>query len=141
MSYPFVSQEWVEAFAQAINRSESYREYAATWEHGPVALVVNAAPEVGWEEDRGVWLDLHRGRCRQARIVSRAEAEEAPFVIYGDYGQWRGLVEGKFDLLPALMRGRLKLKGDLKVIVKYVKAAKALIAAAQQVPTAFSSPP
>jgi len=130
MTIPFLSQEWVEAFAQAINESEAYREHAATWEHGPVALVINAAPELGWEETRSIWLDLHRGRCRQARIVSRAEAEEAPFVIYGDYGQWRGLVEGKFDLLPALMRGRLKLKGDLKVIVKYVKAAKALIAAA-----------
>ena len=140
MSYPFLSEEWVEAFAHAINRSESYREHAATWEHGPVALVVNAAPELGWEEARGIWLDLHRGRCRQARIVPKAGAEKAPFVIYGDYGQWRGLVEGKFDLLPALMRGRLKLKGDLKVIVKYIKAAKALIAAAQEVPTVFSPP-
>ncbi|MDY7042018.1 MAG: SCP2 sterol-binding domain-containing protein [Chloroflexota bacterium] len=138
MSYPFISEEWIRDFAQAINESEAYKEHAATWDYGAVALVINADPQLGFEEDCLVWLDLHMGQCREARVLPKAEAGQAPFVIYGDYNQWKGLIKGEVELIPALMQGRLRLKGDLGVIIKYIRAAKDLITAARQVPTLFA---
>src|SRR5438477_13162795 len=85
MSLAFPTREWVSAYGTEINASESYRAASREWTHGAVALVVNRQPEIGIAEPVGIWLDLERGMCREAKVVSQTEAEQAPFVITGDY--------------------------------------------------------
>src|SRR2546421_9709505 len=92
MSLAFPSPEWVSAYGTEINASESYRTASKEWTHGAVALVVNPQPEIGIAKPVGIWLDLERGLCREAKVVSQTEAEQAPFVITGDYGQWKRVI-------------------------------------------------
>src|SRR5436190_19542168 len=89
MTLAFPSREWVSAYGTEINASESYRAASKEWTHGAVALVVNRQPEIGLAEPVGIWLDLERGGCREAKVGSQADAEQAPFVITGAYGQWK----------------------------------------------------
>jgi putative sterol carrier protein len=136
MSMPFLSPEWIAAYKEAINTNPEYRTGAADWTHGVVALVVKAQPPAV-AEDTGIWLDLDRGVCREARPVSVTEAMTAPFCITGEYARWKQVVRKELDPIKGMMQGKLRLKGDLPTIVRAVKAAQELVVSAGAVPTTF----
>ena len=133
----FPSPEWAAAFKTAMDGSSGYRQAGKDWTHGAVALVVKADPSIGIADDVGLWLDLERGVCREAKIVSRAEAEKAPFCIAGEYSRWKSVIRKELDPIKAMMQKKLELKGQMTTIVKYVNASKELVECATRVPTAF----
>jgi putative sterol carrier protein len=137
MSFTFPSPEWVTAFKAALDRSSAYKAAGAGWTHGAVALVVKADPAIGLGADIGLWLDLHQGVCREAKIVERAEADRAPFCIAGEYARWKSVIRKELDPIKAMMQKKLELKGQMTTIVKYVNASKELVECATQVPTQF----
>jgi putative sterol carrier protein len=133
----FPSPEWVSDYKTVLNGSANYKQAGATWTHGPIALVTRADPGIGIAEDVGIWLDLHQGTCRDARMVGRTEAEKAPFCITGEYARWKQVMRKQLDPIQGMMQKKLELKGQMTIIVKYVAAAKALVECAQQVQTKF----
>ncbi len=137
MALSFPSLEWVEEFKRQINLSDGYKKSGSTWTAGPVALVTSAKPEIGLNEDVGIWLDLHQGVCRDAKIVSVTEAQKAPFCITGDYARWKQVIKKELEPVKGMMQGKLKLKGDLPTIVRYVKASQELVECTTKIETKF----
>ena len=133
----FPSAEWVNDYKNILNASAQYKQAGAGWTHGPIALVTRADPGIGIPEDVGIWLDLHQGTCRDARMVNRSEADKAPFCITGEYARWKQVMRKQLDPIQGMMQKKLELKGQMTIIVKYVAAAKALVEAATQVDTKF----
>jgi putative sterol carrier protein len=133
----FPSEEWLAEYVRRINDSASYREAAESWE-GDVAYVIEAEPDKGVPEDVWAWLDLWHGECREGRLVPAAEGERARFVIRAPYSRWKEVIRKELDPVKGMMQGKLKLRGDLPTIVKYVKAANELVNLAQTVPTEFA---
>jgi putative sterol carrier protein len=133
----FPSEEWLAEYVRQINASKSYRDAAETWE-GDVAYVIEAEPDRGVAEDVWAWLDLWHGACRDGKLVSPEEGERARFVIRAPYSRWKEVIKRELDPVKGMMQGKLKLRGDLPTIVKYVKAANELVNVAQTVPTEFS---
>lgn len=130
------TEPWAQAYREALNASEAYAEAGEDWE-GPIALRVRADPSAGIEEPRAVVLDLHHGECRQVHVASGDEAgEEADYVIEASLNTWRKVLEGELRPLKALMFGKLKLsKGKLRDLMPYTRAAREMVASAQEVPT------
>ena len=137
MGFKFPSDEWVEAFGKAINDSEEYKVAGKPWTYGVTALVVNAQPDLGLDEDYGIWLDLHEGVCREAVPCDTEKAQTAPFCIFGDYARWKQVIHKELEPVKGMMQGKLKLKGNLQIIVRNVKAAQALVNCSTRVPTDF----
>jgi putative sterol carrier protein len=137
MALAFPGKEWVDDFGTKINASEAYRKAGAGWTHGVVALVIPANPAAGIAQDVGIWLDLHQGVCRAARLCTSAEAQTAPFCITGEYARWKQVIRKELEPVKGMMQGKLKLKGDLPTIVKNVAAARELVNCATQVDTKF----
>jgi putative sterol carrier protein len=137
VTLPFPSREWVTAYGAEINASDAYRAESTGWTHGAVALVVNAQPEIGIPEPVGIWLDLDRGVCREAKVVPQREADQAAFVITGDYGQWKRVIRKELGPIAGIMQRKLALKGSLPIVVRFVKSAEELVQAATRVPTKF----
>lgn len=137
MAYDFPSDEWVVKYKEAINTSEAYREAGAKWEAGPITLVVSANPDIGLDEDYYIWLELYHGECIKAEQVTEDEGSKANFIIRGDYARWKQVVKGELDPVKGMMQGKLKLKGDLPTIVRFVKASNELVRCAQNVDTHF----
>lgn len=135
--FTFPSTEWVVAYKEALNKSDAYRTAGATWTHGPVALVTKAEPALGLAEPVGIWLDLERGVCRDARVVALDEAQKAPFCITGEYARWKQVLKKQIDPIQGMMQKKLELRGQMTVLVRYVQASKELVEAAQKVPTKF----
>jgi putative sterol carrier protein len=137
MPHTFPSPEWVSEFKQVLDRSAAYKAAGATWTHGAVALVVRKDAALGIPDDIGVWLDLHQGVCRDARVVDNAEAQKAPFCITAEYSRWKSVIKKELDPIKGMMQKKLELKGQMTTIVKYVNASKELVECATQVPTKF----
>ena len=135
--HPFPSAAWVAAYEKEINGSEKYRAASTQWTHGAVALVVNARPEIGLNDAVGVWLDLDRGVCRQAKVVTVAEASTAAFVLTSDYGRWKEVILKQLAPIAGIMQRKITLQGSLPIVVRFIKSAEELVEAATRVPTRF----
>ncbi|NIO03095.1 MAG: Fis family transcriptional regulator [Proteobacteria bacterium] len=132
----FLSEEWVQRFKGEVQNNPSYKEAAKTWE-GDMTLVVQADPQVGIEADLHLYMDLWHGDCRDMRLVSKEEGEKAQFVITGSYDRWKQVAKGELEPIKGMMQGKLKLKGDLPYIVRYVQAAKELVNCTAKIPARF----
>ena len=133
----FPSEEWLDEYVVRINQSKEYQEAAATWE-GDVAYVFEPEPDKGVPEEIWAWLDLWHGECRDGKYgLSPEEGEKSRFIIRAPYSRWKEVIRKELDPVKGMMQGKLKLKGDLPTIVRYVKAANELVNLAQTVPTEF----
>ena len=135
--HPFPSAEWVAAYGIAINASEAYRAASLEWTHGPVALVVPAHPEIGVATAVGIWIDLDRGACRESKIVTADEAQNASFVLTAEYRYWKQIIRKELGPIAGIMQRKVALKGSLPIVVRFIKSAEALVEAATTVPTRF----
>lgn len=140
MAHLFPSQEWTDAFKDALNSNPAYAEAGKDWTHGPVLMVVTADPAHGIPSSMGMLLDVHAGRCREA-TYGEAEplTDRASFVIETGLDRWKEVIRGEIDPIKAMMQGQLKLKkGHLPTIIKYVQSSRQLVVSAKDVPTRFS---
>lgn len=136
MSHTFPSAQWAEALKQAINNDDLFREKGKEWTYGGLALVVQADVSAGLAEEMAVLLALKAGACEEALYLDAKKARElAAFVIEGDYGVWRELLEGKLDPTKALMQLKLTMtKGSLATLIKHVPAVKRVFVCATRIP-------
>lgn len=139
MALKFPSQEWAAAYEQAVNRNEAYRKAGKDWTFGPVALVLEADPSIGVDEDTGMILDVHGGECRGVQYVHGMDAvKDAAYIIVADYARWKSVIEGEVDPIKAMMEGKLKLtKGHLPTMIRFVESSRQLVVSATHVPTEF----
>src|SRR5512134_3600046 len=108
MIHDVFSASWARAWQELLNSSETYAKAAATWE-GSVALVMTPSPADGISTERGVFLDLWHGRCRDARVASPTDLEAAAYVIEAAPPVWKDLLASDLSPLMALMAGKLRL--------------------------------
>jgi putative sterol carrier protein len=132
----FASQAWFDAFVVEINASEHYREVAADWE-GDIAFRIVAEPDRGVPEDLFGYLDLWHGACRGGMVIDAADADAAAYTIAAPFSRWKDVVEGDLDPIKGMMQGKLRVRGDLPTIVRYVKAANELVRLTGLVDTQF----
>lgn len=133
--HPF-TPPWADAVRAAINTSESYRRAGAHW-NAPVALVLEAAPHLGFPRDVALLLRLEAGRCVHARVLPASEAN-ADFVLRAPYATWKALVRGQLEPMSALLRGRVQLvHGSLPRLIVHARAARALVRCAARVDMVF----
>jgi len=132
----FASDLWFQDLIVRINASAEYREAAASWE-GDIAFLVEAEPDRGMPADVWGLLDLWHGECRGGGVVSPDRGEACAYVIRAPYSRWREVVMGDLDPVRAMMQGKLKVRGDLPTIVRYVRAANELVDLTGQIETQF----
>lgn len=132
---PVFSNDWARACAHLLNSQDGYRAAAAGWE---ATIVLTMSGLSGEENERRVFLDLHRGECREARAGTAEDEAAAKYVLSGSATAWQQVLMGTLAPLFAIMSGKLKItKGSLMELMPYVNAAKELVSAAALVPASF----
>jgi putative sterol carrier protein len=134
MFRPF-TPAWAGAFRDAVEADAAYRATATNWTW-PVALVLEAAPDLGYDAPVAVELALDRGRCHGAEIRS-LDSLTAPFVLTAPYGTWKEVVRGQLDPLAGVTRGKIRVQGSLMTLMLHAKSAAALCLCARAIPTRF----
>ena len=132
----FPTEPWFQDLIGQINASPEYQEAAKDWE-GDVAFHVEAEPDRGIAADIWGYLDLWHGACRGGGLVDPQHGEQARYVIRAPYSRWKAVVRGELDPVRAMMQGKLRLRGDLPTIVRYIRAADELVHLCSKVDTTF----
>jgi len=134
MTFKFPSDEWIKALMVELNKSESYRKAAKTWE-GDFYFI--AMPEGKLTDQVVMYMDLWHGECRGALKVADENEKSPEFRIWAPVSTWRKVIEKKLDPIQGLMTGQLKLRGNMMKIMRAPKAAAELVNCCTQVPTEF----
>jgi putative sterol carrier protein len=134
MAHRFPSDAWVKALMEELNKSAAYAEAAKTWE-GDFYFVV----EPGGPLTKAVllYMDLWHGKCREAFEVADESVKKPVFRMSAPPATWKKVLTKKLDPIQGLMTGQLKLKGNMAMVMKSVKAAKELVEASTRVETEF----
>jgi putative sterol carrier protein len=132
----FPTDEWFRAFVAEVNGSQEYKVAAADWE-GDIAFLILAEPDKHLPEDVWGWLDLWHGECRAGGVVTPARGAEARYLITAPYSRWKDVLLGELDPIKGMMQGKLKVRGDLPTIIRYVQAANELVRLTGEVDTIF----
>ena len=128
----FPSEAWAEAYRQALAENSEYREAAQAWE-GDILLLIT--PDAESPGGTGIHLDLAHGECRGARFLADASQATSEFVFSAPRAAWARLLRREVDPVRAIMDGTVKVKGNLAKLMRYTRAAKALVETAGRVPT------
>lgn len=129
----FASDEWAKQFQDEINKSAAYRAAAKGWKW-TVGLVLEAEPDKGFPQPRGLVMDLFEGDARSLKMGAAADAQKSDFVITAPYTRWKQVSKKELDATKGMLQGKLKLKGDLPTIVRYTKATQELVECVTRVP-------
>jgi putative sterol carrier protein len=132
----FGTDEWVKQLQSQLNTSPAYADAAKTWE-GDFYFVVEPEPTSPIQAPIYLYMDLWHGVCRDAYAVSDHTARQPAFVMSAHYSKWKRVVTAKLDPIQGLMTGQLKLRGNMVMVMKHVKAAQEIIKACTRIETEF----
>ncbi len=136
--YVMGTPEWVASYEKLIQEDAVYKQAAKTWE-GSVVIHILAKPELGLEKDVYMFMDLWHGDCRSVRLVPAEVGMKGNFILTGELERWEAVMSKEIDVTKAMIQGKIKLKGNLAKIVRYVKAATRLTELSTQIETKFIS--
>ncbi len=136
---PPFTQHWADAFRDAVNRDVTYRQAGIGWST-TVGLVLDDGAPVGLIGPVALELTLDRGLCNMARIIS-PDACIAAFVFRGEYAAWMEVMGGAMDPITAVMRGQIRLMGNVATLMMHARAITALVRCAQSVSGEVSDQP
>jgi putative sterol carrier protein len=136
MGIPFPSEAWIEDLMVRLNNSKGYKDAAAHWE-GDFAFVITAGG--GVEKDTAMYMDLHHGQCRSARLLASPDELDPAFVMSAPLATWKKVLTGKLDPIRGLMGRQLKLKGNMMQVMKAPKAALEMVKCASEIDTDWPS--
>src|SRR5450755_1078263 len=138
-SMELFSAPWLAAWQRELNASAAYRDAAAQWEWPLILSITAEDPQAGDEgPDRSAYLDLWHGSCREARPAAASDEQSARFIISGSIAVWRQVLDGRLEVVSAIMLRRLSLdKGSVASLLGYIGAAKALVVTAAALDTDY----
>jgi putative sterol carrier protein len=131
----FGSAEWTQALHAELNASQAYEDAAKNWE-GDFYFIVE--PDGTETETVYMYMDLWHGKSRAAILVQDPKEKNPAFIMSGKYSKWKLVVQAKLDPIQALMTGQLKLKGNMTMVMKNVKAAQEIVRACTRIDTEFA---
>jgi putative sterol carrier protein len=134
MALKFPSDEWIKELSHRLNSSESYQRSAKDWE-GDFIFVIE--PDDAYEDTAYLFLGLFHGKSPNAAMIGSEDERGAEFVIRAPFSNWRKVIEGELEPIQGMMMKKLKLKGNMKKIMRYPKAAKEIVSCCALVPTDF----
>ena len=107
MSVKFLSDEWAEALKAELNQSESFRQ-AAAGQKATIQQVIT-----GGEDDTHYWITIGDGSIDLG--VGDVEGEDA--TITQSYDSAAALAKGELSPVTAFMTGKLKVAGNMGLIL------------------------
>jgi putative sterol carrier protein len=130
------SDEWCQNWEDLVKASEDFAVYNKGWE-GDIGCVILKDPGAKVTENQYLYLNFADGVVNGIHMTDQQTAENAKFVISGDYIRWKQVALRELDAVKAMMQGKLKLKGNLPYVVKYLKGVQESIRCLTEVPSQF----
>jgi putative sterol carrier protein len=134
MAVKFPSPEWLQTLFEKLNSDERYAQIARNWE-GDMCVVIE--PSGPLTEKQFYYLDLWHGKCRKVEILKDLTSVQPKFILKATYDNISRIMKGELDPMQAMMTGKLKLQGNMAMVMKNVRAAKELVESCTRIDTAY----
>lgn len=131
MPLPFPSHAWVRAFQDKLNTSVSYADIAKNWE-GDLLFQV----EMPDGQSLLLYLDLWHGKCRDA-FEAKDKNQQAAFRLTAPLANFVKVLKGELDPMQAMMTGKLKVQGNMVMMMKNIPTVLEFVKVARTVETDF----
>jgi len=136
------SDEWLEAYKDAINANPNYKS-AASWWDGDFIFVIE--PSGNLKKKLNLFLGLYKGDCTGVKALADGEEFDilkpgtpprplkegekvgVEFVFSGPYDNWVKVMNKELDPIQGLMAGKFKLVGNMAKVMRATKAAQELV--------------
>jgi putative sterol carrier protein len=134
MAIQFISDAWIKALQKEVNASEAYRQAARNWEGDFYFYVTPGGPI---KEQSAFYMDLWHGKCRDAFLVTDESTKDPVFKMSASLDVWKKVIAKELDVIQGLLIRQIKLKGNMAMIMRNVKAAQELVECCTRVETEF----
>lgn len=123
--YP--SQEWCDAWKKALNKDPAVAETGKNWGVGFNGnWIFRIEPGAGLDKTTFVYLEAAAGKCTDACILEDPSTKNPGFLVIGSYADFKAVVKGEKDFIEGVVKGVLKLKGDMSKIMRNAKFIRAV---------------
>lgn len=122
MAVQFGTVAFYEAMAEMLNDDPEWAAKSGELHH---TMVYRYGPPV----DSDFMLTFRDRKVVDPRVATGEDVEAADFVISADSDVWRKVFAGDMNPTVALARGKVKVEGDTKLLIKNMGAFKYIIEA------------
>ena len=123
--YP--SQEWCDKWKNALNNDPAVAETGKSWGQGfKGSLLFKVTPGGGLEKTAYLYIDALEGKCTDARMVDDPSEVDIGFLVTGTYVDFKPIVKGEKDFIEGVVKGIMKLEGDMSKIMRNAKFIRAV---------------
>ena len=126
--------EWLEAFGDAINNNQAYKDAASWWEGDMMCVIEPSGP---LDHEVRFYLGLYHGDCTGVKLLEPGEQASPEFTLAGPYDNWVKVAKKQLDTIQAVMSGKLRLEGNLAKLMRATRAAQEIVNSLQKVDTEF----
>ena len=131
--YLFLSEEWVQQIPEAINNNAAYQKAAKSISDRMAFIVKGNHPATDTGETH-FYLEVKKGECVEAVREKRTKAD---FFLTGSYDNWKAVLDGDMDVIKAVTKGKIKMKGSMIRMLKNAIPTAKLVGCFQSVPTRY----
>jgi putative sterol carrier protein len=79
------------------------------------------------------YLDLWHGKCRRVSILEHLDDEKPAFVLTSSYENISQIMKGKLDPMQAMLTRKLKVQGNMAVMMRSVPTVLDFVRCAREV--------
>jgi putative sterol carrier protein len=129
-----LTKEWLEAFGDAINNNQDYKDAASWWEGDMLCVIEPSGP---LDHEVRFYLGLYHGDCTGVKLLEPGEQVSPEFTLAGPYDNWVKIAKKELETIQSVMSGKLRLEGNLAKLMRATRAAQEIVNSLQTVPTEF----
>ena len=126
----FPSSEWLNSLCEKLNQDKKYNTIAAKWE-GDICVVIEPSGKIN--QTIVYYLDLWHGKCRRFAILTNTDEEKAAFILSASYDNIAQIMQGKLDPMQAMLTRKLKVKGNMAVMMRNVPTVLDFVRCAREI--------
>jgi putative sterol carrier protein len=132
----FLSEEWIEYGKNYILEKLDPEKDMKNITTSLLGVIEHVPPN---NVTMSFYLELKEGKLNDFKVFKgdTFEGKEAVYVIRGNYGTYKEILQGKIGTAMALLKNRLKLKGSKMEALKIIKPLDGLIESLRKITDEF----
>ena len=126
----FPSIEWLNSLKDKLNSDEDYQRIASKWEGD---IIFQIEPSGALTEKLLFFVGLWHGECLGVEVLEKIEDKEAVFVLVSKFDNIVKVLKGQLDPMQAMLTAKLRVKGNLGVMMRNVPTVLQFVKCAKEV--------
>jgi len=132
----FLSEEWIEFGKKYMLEQLDPEKDLKNITTSLLGIIEHVPPH---DTTMNFYLELKDGKIHDFKVNTgnTFEGKEAVFIIRGNYGTYKDILEGKLGTAMALLKNRLKIKGSKMEALKIIKPIDGVIESLRKITDEF----